>query len=51
MLGGVNGCVGNDSVCECRLSVNGHPPAGGGSVNSYVQIIYHVVCLHFFCEF
>ena len=40
MLGEVIGCVGYDSVCECRLSVNGHPPVVEGSVNGYVQIIY-----------
>ena len=41
MLGEVTGCVGYDSVCECRLSVNGHPPVVEGSVNGYIQIIYH----------
>ena len=49
MLGEVIGCVGYDSVCECRLSVNGHPPVVEGSVNGYVQIIYLFFYLRFLC--
>ena len=45
VLDGVIGCVGCDSVCECRLSVHGRHTVSGGSVNGYVQVIYHVASI------
>ena len=44
MLGGLIGCVGYDSVCECRLSLNGHPFRE--SLHSQTLLCYHLYCIY-----
>jgi hypothetical protein len=46
----VVGCVLDDGVSERGFSVDGCLPVGGCSLNSYVQVVYRFVRLHFCCE-